>query len=137
MLERNQLEGYLTIVMQRFSVDEAHAVLMRFMCRCLMIVRKFLPESWTERRWTWRKCSGWRARDEAANLLASRVDCWNYLDAKHRSAEIRDQEDAALRAVTFVFSTLIPNLKTSLLKQCGGSPPCSIVWVTTQMRLSS
>jgi hypothetical protein len=101
MIERDQLERYLTIVTQRFSVDEAHVVLMRFMCRCLMIARKFLPEVgqkaldlagmfWLE------------GKGQAADLLAARVDCWNYLDTKHRSAEIEDQEDAALRAVICV-----------------------------------
>jgi len=101
MIERDQLEDYLTAVTQRFSVDEAHAVLMRFMCRCLLIARQFLPEIgqkaldlagefWLE------------GKGQAADLLAARVDCWNYLDAKHRSAEIKDQEDAALRAVICV-----------------------------------
>lgn len=101
MIERNHLEGYLTIVTQHFSAGEAHVVLMRFMCRCLMIVRQFLPELgqkaldlagmfWLE------------GKGQAADLLAARVDCWSYLDVKHRSAEIRDQEDAALRAVICV-----------------------------------
>lgn len=101
MIERNHLEGYLTIVTQRFGVDEAHAVLMRFMCRCLMIVRKFLPEL-GQRALDLAGMFWLEGKGQAADLLAARVDCWNYLDAKHRSAEIRDQEDAALRAVICV-----------------------------------
>jgi hypothetical protein len=101
MIERDPLEGYLTVVTQRFSVNEAHAVLMRFMCRCLMIVRQLLPEI-GQRALDVAGAFWLEGKGQAADLLAARVDCWNYLDAKHRNSEIKDQEDAALRAVICV-----------------------------------
>lgn len=101
MIERDQLEGYLTIVKQRFSTDEAHAVLMRFMCRCLMMIRHLLPEV-GQKALDFAKVFWLEGKGEAADLLAARVDCWNYLDGKHRSTEIEDQEDAVLRAVICV-----------------------------------
>jgi len=101
MIERGQLESYLTVVTQRFSVDEAHAVLMRFMCRCLMIIRPLLPEVG---RTALDLAGGFwlEGKGQATDLLAARVNCWNYLDTKHRSVEIKDREDAALRAVICV-----------------------------------
>lgn len=101
MIDRNQLEAYLAKVTQSFNAHEAHSILMRFMCRCLSLVQQFMPETgrnalklatafWLE--------GGGRAED----LLAARVGCWNYLDAKGRSTDIQDQEDAAMRAVICV-----------------------------------
>jgi len=101
MIERDQLEGYLANVTQCFGVDEAHAVLMRFMCRCLMLVPEFLPEV-GQKALDLAKMFWLEGKGQAEALLVARVDCWNYLDAKHRSSEIKDQEDAALRAVICV-----------------------------------
>lgn len=97
IIDRAKLEDYLARVAQSYSADEAHAVLMRFMCRCLKLVQQFLPRvgrnalNLATAYWIDRK-------GQAETLLEARVECWNYLDAKGGSSEIRDQEDAAMRA---------------------------------------
>lgn len=101
IIDRAQLEAYLASVEQRMGVGEAHTILMRFMCQCLLLVQQFLPEAgrdaldlatafWLE------------GKGRAEDLLAARVSCWSYLDARGRSTDIRDQEDAAMRAVICV-----------------------------------
>lgn len=101
MIDGAQLETYLESVAQRVGIGEAHTILMPFMCRCLLLVQKFLPETgrdalnlatifWLE------------GKGRAEDLLAARIRCWNYLEAKGRSTDIRDQEDAAMRAVICV-----------------------------------
>lgn len=101
MIDRVELEAYLTSASQHFSVCEAHTVLMRFLCRCLMLIRQLLPrvgrEALDAANAFWLEGSG-----QAETLLAARVECWNYLDAKGRSVDIRDQEDAAMRALVCV-----------------------------------
>lgn len=101
MITRNELETYLDEVTQNFSATEAHAVLMRFMCRCLLLVQEFLPE--TGRNALNLATAFWLSgQGQAEDLLTARIDCWNYLDSKHRSTDILDREDAAMRAVMCV-----------------------------------
>jgi hypothetical protein len=101
MTDRNQLEVYLARVTRRFDVLEAYAVLVRFMCHCLLLVRHFLPEIGTHAldsaRAFWLDGNG-----QPDALLAARLECWSYLEAKGSSTEVQDQEDAAMRAVICV-----------------------------------
>lgn len=101
MIARNELEIYLAKVTQTFSATEAHAILMGFMCRCLPLAQEFLPEigrnALNSATTFWLSGQG-RAED----FLTARIDCWNYLDSKHRSTDIQDREDAAMRAVICV-----------------------------------
>ena len=101
MTTSGQLETYLGNVTQRFDVHEAHAILMRFMCRCLLLVQRFLPEIGKDALNTatafWLNGVGC-----AEDLLNARVGCWNYLDAKGHGADVQDQEDALMRAVICV-----------------------------------
>lgn len=101
IIDRARLEDYLENVAQRRNVAEAHTILMRFMCQGLLLVEQFLPEAgrdaldlatafWLE------------GKGRAEDLLNARVSCWSYLDARGRSTEIRDQEDAAMRALICV-----------------------------------
>ena len=101
MIDRARLDAYLAEVARRFSANEAHAVLLRFMCRCLLLVQQFLPEvgrnALKAAKAFWLEGMG-----QAETLLAARVECWNYLDAKDSSTDIRDQEDVAMRAAICV-----------------------------------
>ena len=101
MIDRVELETYLTKVTQCFGVEEAHAMLMRFLCRCLMLVQQFLPgvgrNALDAAKAFWLDGTG-----RGEGLLAARVECWNFLDAKGSSTDIRDREDAAMRAVICV-----------------------------------
>lgn len=101
MITRNELEIYLAKVAQKLSATEAHAVLMRFMCRCLLLAQEFLPD--TGRNALSSATAFWLSgQGQAEDLLTARIDCWNYLDSKHRSIDILDREDAALRAAMCV-----------------------------------
>lgn len=101
MIDRNRLEALLARVAERSDVREEHAILMRFMCRCLALVEQFLPEVGRNALYTAR--TFWlEGKGQAEDLLAAGVDCWKYLDAKGRGVEIQDQEDAAMRAVLCV-----------------------------------
>ncbi|MGN7919883.1 hypothetical protein [Lysobacter sp. 22409] len=101
MIARNELEIYLAKVTQKFSATEVHMILMRFMCRCLLLAQGLLPE--TGRNALNSATTFWLdGQGRAADLLTARIDCWNYLDSKHRSTDIKDREDAAMRAVICV-----------------------------------
>ncbi|WP_223619782.1 hypothetical protein [Lysobacter sp. ESA13C] len=101
MIARNELEIYLVNVTQTFSATEAHAILMRFMCRCLLLAHEFLPE--IGRNALNLATAFWLSGEgQAEDLLTARIACWNYLDSKHRSTDIQDREDAAMRAVICV-----------------------------------
>lgn len=101
MIATNELEIYLAKVTQQFGATEAHAFLMRFMCRCLPLTQEFLPE--TGRKALNSATAFWlRGQGQAEDLLTARIDCWNHLDFKHRSTDILDREDAAMRAVMCV-----------------------------------
>jgi len=101
MIDRSKLEAYLDDVTQRSDAREAHLILMRFMCRCLSLVQHVLPE--TGRKAFNFATSFWLEGDGAAvGLLAARIECWSYLDAKGRSTDINDVEDAAMRALICV-----------------------------------
>lgn len=104
MIDRVELEDYLARTLQHFSVDEAHAILMRFMCRCLMLVQQFLPEvgrnALDVAKAFWLDGTG-----QAEALLAARIECWGYLDDRGSSTDVRDQGDAAMRAVICVLYT--------------------------------
>lgn len=101
MITRKELETYLDEVTQNFSATEAHSVLMRFMCRCLLLAQEFLPK--TGRNALSSATAFWLSgQGQAEDLLTARIDCWNYLDSKHRSIDILDREDAAMRAVMCV-----------------------------------
>lgn len=101
MIDRSQLEAYLEGVTQRSNAHEAHLILMRFMCRCLSLVQQLLPE--TGRKAFGLATSFWlEGEGPAEGLLAARIECWSYLDAKGRSTEIIDVEDAAMRALICV-----------------------------------
>jgi hypothetical protein len=101
MIDRNHLEDFVARVMQRFDDQDAHALFMRFMCHCLILVQKFLPEvgrkALASATLFWLEDKG-----QAEDLVAARVSCWEYLDAKGRSTEIKDKEDAAMRAIICV-----------------------------------
>jgi hypothetical protein len=101
MVDRDQLERYLAEVAQRFDLREEHESLMRFMCRCLPFVRRYLPEvgrkalDCASRFWL-------EGEGTAQDLVDAQVECWRYLDAKSYRPEIRDSDDAAMRAVVCV-----------------------------------
>jgi hypothetical protein len=103
VIDRDQLDAYLARVARRFELREEHETLMRFMCRCLVCVRQYLPDV------------GQQALDRARNfwldgkgaaedLFDAQDECWKYLDAKSYGSEIRNPDDAAMRAVVCVLS---------------------------------
>ena len=101
MIDRSQLEAYLDGVTQHSNAHEAHLILMRFMCRCLSLVQQALPA--TGRKAFSLATSFWlEGEGTAEGLLSARIECWSYLDAKGRSTEINDVEDAAMRALICV-----------------------------------
>lgn len=101
MIDRLHLETYLAGVTQRSTPHEAHLILMRFMCRCLSLVQHVVPE--TGRKAFNLAASFWLEDEGAAQgLLAARIECWSYLDAKCRSTDINDVQDAAMRALICV-----------------------------------
>jgi hypothetical protein len=101
MIDRVDLDAYLARVVHRFGSHEAHAIFARFMCRCLMLVEHMLPDvgrrALEVAKGFW--LDGLRHSD---SLLSARLDCWGYLDAKGHSIDVRDQEDAAIRALLCV-----------------------------------
>lgn len=101
MIDKVRLEAYLAKVTQRFSVREAHAILAKFMCRCLLLVQHILPEvgrnALNVAKVFWLEGGG-----QAEALLAARVECWKYLDEKNGSTNIQDLEDKAMRALICV-----------------------------------
>jgi hypothetical protein len=101
MIDENHLELYLTRVSRQFESHEVHAILMRFMCDCLVVVQQHLPEVAKSALNLARKF--WFNKEGVGDdLLAARIDCWRYLDEKKRSIDIQDQEDFAMRAVICV-----------------------------------
>lgn len=104
MIDQNQLEAYLAKITQCFDTHDAHANTMRFMCRCLLQVQQCIPEigqhslDLAQKFWL-------EGKGQAEDLIVARVNCWNYLDAKGRSSNILDREDAAMRAVICVLYT--------------------------------
>lgn len=104
MIDRVELEAYLTKAAQCPDAREANAVLMRFMCRCLMLVHQLLPEVGRSALDV-AKAFWLEGRGKAEALLGARVECWRYLDAKSSSTDIKDQEDAVMRAVICVLFT--------------------------------
>jgi hypothetical protein len=101
MIDQNKLYRYRMSVFNKFEKREAHAVLMRFMCRCLEVIQDFLPAvgkaAFEKAKEYWLQ-----GRGQACDLESARVDCWQYLDNKGRSIDIKDHEDAAMRAVLCV-----------------------------------
>jgi hypothetical protein len=98
MIDKPQLLAYTKTVAQKLNAHEAHATFSRFMCKCLPLIFTYLPDA------------GISAADVAADywlngqrtsedLEAARVQCWIYLDGKGRGSTIKDEEDAAMRAV--------------------------------------
>jgi hypothetical protein len=101
MTDNVKLEIFLKNVKERFSAGDTHIILMKFMCRCLMLVPQFLPNVGRDTL-ALAKDFWLEGRGQAENLLAARIECWNYLDAKGRSVDVQDQEDAAMRALMCV-----------------------------------
>lgn len=101
MTSNVKLETFLKNVTNRLSAGETHIFLMKFKCRCLVLVPQFLPKvgrdvlDMAEKFWL-------EGIGQADSLLAARVECWNYLDAKGSGCDIRDPEDAAMRALICV-----------------------------------
>lgn len=101
MIDQIKLEVFLTEVTHRLDVDDSYPFLMRFMCRCLELIKEFLPEVGNDAletaKFFWLKGKG-----QENSLTEARIRCWNHLDAKGRSIEIKDKEDAAMRALLCV-----------------------------------
>jgi hypothetical protein len=132
MIATNELEIYLAKVTQQFGATEAHAFLLRFMCRCLPLTQEFLPE--TGRKALNLATAFWlRGQGQAESLLTARIDCWNYLDSKHRSTDILDREDAAMRAVMCVLYAE-PESDDFSAEAVRGLRTCSTVLTTTQKK---
>lgn len=101
MIEEEQVEVYLESVVRQRNLQDAHVVIMKFMCRCLSLVKGGVPEvgkdalDVAENFW-------FEGKGEEKDILAARVACWSYLDAKHHDVDIEGREDAAMRAVICV-----------------------------------
>jgi hypothetical protein len=101
MIDKIRLEAYLEDLARRFTAHEAHAALMRFMCRCLRLTQQFLPVVGQDAV----KVASSFWLDGVGNadaLVAARVACWHYLDSHGGSVQILDQEHAAMRAAICV-----------------------------------
>ncbi len=98
MIDRKHLLAYTKGVTQNFGASEAHEIFTQFMCRCLPLIEQFLPEVGRSALGTarayWLEGTG-----TPEGLSEARIRCWKYLDEKGRGSNIKDQEDAAMRAV--------------------------------------
>jgi len=108
MIDQNKIYKYRILVTNRFNTQEAYTVFMRFMCHCLEAIQEFLPtvgkvafekakEHWIE------------GIDHTNDLEALRIICWQYLDNKGGRIDIKDKEDASMRALLCVLHTKIEN----------------------------
>lgn len=100
MIDRGKLETYLINVSHRFGGD-AHAELMRFMCRCMAQVKMNLPAEGRSAL-DLAKLFWFEGSTRSQALVDARIECWNYLDTKAGGAGVGDQEEAAMRAVICV-----------------------------------
>lgn len=80
---------------------EAHALLMQFLTDGVMLIGPFLPPVGENALGTairyWNSGAG-----SPKDLDAARVACWEFLDAKGSNVAIKDEEDAAMRALLCV-----------------------------------
>ena len=98
MIDESEINAYLRSVVLKFSGLPQHIVLMKFLCECLELIREYFPPV-GRAAFDTAKAYWFRNEGNGDNLEAARVSCWEFLNQKHRSFEIIDNEDVALRAL--------------------------------------
>lgn len=101
MIDDNQLDIFVKSICERFDAVEAHKIFMRFMCRCLDLIKPFLPPTGKEELEI-AKAHWFHDVGQIGELESARVRCWQYLDQKGQSVEISDREAVAMRALLCV-----------------------------------
>lgn len=97
------LDHYLRAVAAGRSAVEAHAVLCRFMCRCLPLLDPFLPDIGREASG---KAMGYwlNGQGKPGDLEAARVACWKFLEEGAADTNLQDQQVVAVRALLSVLN---------------------------------
>jgi hypothetical protein len=103
MIDDSQIDVYLRSIDGKYSRQQVHRVVMKIMCQCLELVKAFLPPV-GQTVLDVAKAYWLNSEGDEKNLAAARVDCWEFLDQKGRGIEIKDSEDAAVRALLCVLN---------------------------------